>query len=175
MVAMPTAETVHAVMTREPVIACVSLGSNLGDAARTVAQAVRDLGGVRLTSLLSSSLLYRTAPWQAEGPDYVNAVALVRTQLCAPDLLLELQALEMRAGRQRPYPNAPRTLDLDLLLYGSGRIESPRLSVPHPRMWARAFVVLPLADVAPQWVSAAAMAAVSDQTIDIMEPVVLPA
>ena len=118
---------------------------------------------------LQRSRLYRSAPHQASGPDFVNAVARIQTTLTAPDLLQALQTLELAAGRERPYPNAPRTLDLDLLLYGQARIDSPRLTVPHPRMWDRAFVLRPLADVAPEWVSAERLRAVQDQIIDVME------
>lgn len=150
---------------REPVRAFVALGANLGDAAGTVRAAIQSLGQLPRTRLCSSSSLYRTAPWQASGPDYINAVAELETGLSAPDLLVALQALEARAGRERPYPNAPRTLDLDVLLYGSARISSAWLTVPHPRMWERAFVVVPLADVAPDVVSAAALAAIAGQGI----------
>ena len=151
---------------REPVRAFVALGANLGDAAGTVRAAIQSLGQLPGTRLCSSSSLYRTAPWQASGPDYINAVAELETGLSAPDLLVALQAVEARAGRERPYPNAPRTLDLDVLLYGSARIGSAWLTVPHPRMWERAFVVVPLADVAPDVVSAAALAAIAGQGIE---------
>ena len=151
---------------REPVRAFVALGANLGDAAGTVRAAIQSLGQLPGTRLCSSSSLYRTAPWQASGPDYINAVAELETGLSAPDLLVALQAVEARAGRERPYPNAPRTLDLDVLLYGSARISSAWLTVPHPRMWERAFVVVPLADVAPDVVSAAALAAIAGQGIE---------
>ena len=92
-------------------------------------------------------------------------MARLSTTLDAPALLDALQAIEHRAGRERPYRNAPRTLDLDLLLYGDGRIESPRLTVPHPRMHERAFVLVPLAEIAPDRVPAAWLRAVSDQRI----------
>jgi 2-amino-4-hydroxy-6-hydroxymethyldihydropteridine diphosphokinase len=165
-VVMPTTEQLLAPTSREPVVACVALGANLGDAARTVAEALRQLGQLSHTELLSASGLYRTAPWQAHGPDFINAVALVSTRLTAPALLDALLHQEAQAGRERPYPNAPRTLDLDLLLYGSGRITSPRLTVPHPRMWERAFVVVPLAEVAPEIVPPQALLAVSGQGIE---------
>jgi len=96
-------------------------------------------------------------------------VARIETHLSAPALLDALQALENAAGRQRPYANAPRTLDLDILLYGDARIDSPRLTVPHPRMQGRAFVLHPLADVAPERVSAADLLAVQNQPITPME------
>jgi len=156
-------------MRRTPVVACVALGGNLGDARATVLQAFESLARLHGVSDLQRSRLYRSAPQQASGPDFVNAVARIQTTLTAPDLLQALQALELAAGRERPYPNAPRTLDLDLLLYGQARIDSPQLTVPHPRMWQRAFVLRPLADVAPEWVSAAQLQAVQDQSIAAME------
>ena len=122
------------------------------------------------TQLTASSRLYRTAPHEASGPDFVNAVARISTGLSAPALLDALQAIETAAGRERPYPNAPRTLDLDLLLYGDARIDSPRLTVPHPRLRARAFVLQPLADVARERVSKAELQAVQDQPITPLEP-----
>ncbi|MBS3995953.1 MAG: 2-amino-4-hydroxy-6-hydroxymethyldihydropteridine diphosphokinase, partial [Hydrogenophaga sp.] len=122
--------------------------------------------------LVKASRPYRTAPVDSCGPDYLNAVAEVSTTLTAPALLVTLQAIENANGRERPYRNAPRTLDLDLLLYGDARIDSPDLTLPHPRMWARAFVLVPLADIAPGLVSCPALRAVADQVI---EPVSDPA
>jgi 2-amino-4-hydroxy-6-hydroxymethyldihydropteridine diphosphokinase len=145
--------------------ACVGLGANLGDAPARIREALGWLAGLADTQLMQASGLYRTAPWEADGPDYINAVALLSTRLCAPDLLLALQALEQRAGRERPYPNAPRTLDLDLLLYGSATVQSTHLTVPHPRLWERAFVLVPLAEVAPTLVPAEALRAVADQPV----------
>ena len=127
---------------REAVTAYVALGANLGDAVTTV---------------------YRTDPIDSSGPDYINAVGEISTILAAPDLLLQLQRLEQGAGRQRAYRNAPRTLDLDILLFGEGRIESPGLVVPHSRMNGRAFVLVPLAEVAPRLVGQGALHAVSGQ------------
>lgn len=150
---------------REPVRAFVALGANLGDAAASLRQALDALGRLPGTRLARQSRLYRSAPHQASGPDFINAVAELETRLAAPELLAALQRLELAAGRERPYPNAPRTLDLDLLLYGEARIASPRLSVPHPRMQERAFVLLPLAEIAPERVPAAALDAVRDQPI----------
>lgn len=151
---------------REPVCAFVALGANLGDARAMVRDAAQSLAGIRATTLVRVSPLYRTAPWQASGPDFINAVAEVRTALSAPDLLTELQALEAAAGRQRPYPNAPRTLDLDLLFYGDATMASPRLTLPHPRWRERAFVLVPLVAIAPGRVPAAALQAVADQAIE---------
>lgn len=151
--------------TRDPVTAFVALGANLGDAQATVRRAIDAVAGLPETRLAACSRLYRTAPHEASGPDFVNAVVRIETRLSAPDLLDALQALENAAGRERPYPNAPRTLDLDVLLYGEGRIDSPRLTVPHPRMRGRAFVLYPLADVGPERVSPQDWLTVQDQPI----------
>lgn len=153
-------------VAREPVTAYVALGANLGDAAQTVRDALPALNALPSTQLVKASSLYRTAPIDSSGPDYLNAVAEIRTSLTAPGLLAALQAIEKAAGRERPYRNAPRTLDLDLLLYGSARIDSPSLTVPHPRMDERAFVLVPLAEVAPQRVSPEALRAVAGQGIE---------
>lgn len=150
-------------MTVVPVSAFVALGANLGDAAATVRQAITDLGTLPQTRLVRASRLYRSAPWEASGPDFFNAVAEVATLLDAHALLAALHGLEQAAGRERPYLNAPRTLDLDLLLYGDDHIATPSLTVPHPRMDQRAFVLRPLAEIAPDKVSATALAAVAAQ------------
>ena len=153
-------------MPREPVTAYVGIGANLGDAQRAVRQAIEDLALVPGVQLLSASSLYRTAPIDSSGPDYINAVVALQTTLIAPDLLLRLQGLENGAGRERPYRNAPRTLDLDLLLYGDACIASADLTVPHPRMWERAFVVLPLSELEPRLMSQQAAAEVADQRVE---------
>jgi 2-amino-4-hydroxy-6-hydroxymethyldihydropteridine diphosphokinase len=114
---------------------------------------------------VSASSLYETAPHEAQGPLYVNAVVHLETRLNAIELLLALQALEQAAGRVRTVQNAPRTLDLDLLFYGDARINSDWLCVPHPRWQERAFVLRPLQDVAPHRVSADMLTSVSDQQI----------
>ena len=150
---------------RPAVTAYVALGANLGDASQTLRNALQTLDRVPGIRLVQASRLYRTAPIDASGPDYINAVAEVATTLTAPTLLGALQAMENAAGRERPYRNAARTLDLDLLLYGSAHIHSPGLTVPHPRMWERAFVLVPLAELAPQRVSRAALLAVAGQDI----------
>lgn len=155
-------------MRRDPVTAWVALGANLGDARATVLQAFEDLAQLPQTRLIARSRLYRTAPHEASGPDFINAVAGLETGLNAPALLQALQSLENAAGRLRPYPNAPRTLDLDLLLYGEARIDSPRLTVPHPRMRERAFVLQPLAELAPGRVSSADLLAVQGQPIEAL-------
>lgn len=151
---------------RPEVTAYVALGANLGDAAQTLRDALQSLAHTPRIRLVQASSLYRTAPIESSGPDYLNAVAEVATVLTAPDLLVALQAIENAAGRERPYRNAPRTLDLDLLLYGSARIESTQLTVPHPRMWERAFVLVPLSEVAPALVDAQALLAVAGQGVE---------
>jgi 2-amino-4-hydroxy-6-hydroxymethyldihydropteridine diphosphokinase len=150
---------------RDPVVAYVGLGANLGEPAQTVFQALQALQAVPGVLFLRHSPLYGSSPVDATGPDYVNAVAELRTPLTAPAVLAVLQALELDAGRQRPYRNAPRTLDLDLLLFGTSTIQSPHLTVPHPRMAERAFVLRPLHDLAPERVSLAALAAVANQPL----------
>lgn len=156
-----------ATLPRPEVVAYVALGANLGDAQQAVRDAFTALDQLPNTRLVKTSSLYRTAPVDSSGPDYINAVAEMATQLSAPGLLNALQRIELAAGRERPYINAPRTLDLDLLLYGSASMDSPMLTVPHPRMWQRAFVLVPLAEVAPELVSAEALSAVAGQGVSI--------
>ncbi len=146
--------------------AYVAIGANLGDARAAVAQAFLDLDALAQTRVAARSSLYRSAPFEASGPDFINAVAALDTALDAPTLLDALQQLEQRAGRQRPYRNAPRTLDLDLLLHGDTILATPTLTLPHPRMDERAFVLRPLAEIAPGRVAPAALAAVSAQQIE---------
>lgn len=131
------------------VTAWIGLGANLGDATATLRSACTEIAQIPQVSLDGVSRLWRSAPVGATGPDYLNAVARVRTTLAAPTLLAQLLAIEQRHGRQRPSPNAPRTLDLDLLLYGDDVIEVEGLTVPHPRMHLRAFVLAPMAEVDP--------------------------
>lgn len=144
----------------------VALGANLGDAAQTLRLALQALAQTPGLRLQKASSLYRTAPIDSSGPDYLNAVAELATRLTAPELLAALQAIETTFGRERPHPNAPRTLDLDLLLLGSLRTDTPALTVPHPRMWQRAFVLVPLAEIAPTLVGAEALRAVAGQGIE---------
>jgi len=141
------------------------LGANLGDAGQALREALAALNQAPGICLVQASSLYRSAPIDSSGPDYINAVAEIATTRTAPDLLNALQAIETAAGRKRPYRNAPRTLDLDLLLYGTARIHSPTLSVPHPRMWERAFVLVPLAEIAPGLVPSEALRAVAGQGV----------
>ena len=145
--------------------AYIALGANLGDAQRTIQQAIADMAKLPDTVLVQASSLYSTAPIGSSGPDYINAVVQILTSLGPYYLLKQLQNLEQTAGRKRPYTNAPRTLDLDLLLYGSGHITSPTLTVPHPRMAQRAFVLQPLAQIAPDLVSAEDLRRVSAQSV----------
>ena len=152
----------------------VGLGANLGDAAAQVRGALVQLAALPATRVVAASSLYRSEPVGAQGPDYVNAVAELRTTLEPAALLAQLQALELRFGRERTYRNAPRTLDLDLLVFGDHCIATPTLTLPHPRMHERAFVLAPLAELAPTWcladgrTVAAALAAVSNQRLERM-------
>lgn len=155
---------------RDPVTAYVGLGGNLGDAAKTIEQAITRLDGIPGTRVAARSSLYRSAPVETAGPDFVNAVVELQTELGAHDLLTELQRIEHQAGRERPYRNAPRTLDLDLLLYGDTGIDTAALTVPHPRMHQRAFVLVPLAEIAPSRVTPAQLVAITSQVIARMTP-----
>ncbi|WP_394755586.1 2-amino-4-hydroxy-6-hydroxymethyldihydropteridine diphosphokinase [Rhodoferax sp.] len=155
-------------LARAPVTAYIALGANLGDPQATILKVLTDLALIDGISLIKRSGLYLTAPLDANGPDYVNAVVEIQTILTAPALLAQLQALEQIAGRQRPFRNAPRTLDLDLLTYGDARIQSEALTIPHPRMGERAFVLVPLAEIAPFMVSADQLRRVSDQLVKLV-------
>lgn len=150
---------------RAPVTAYIALGANLGEARAAILQAMQDIATLPATTLVRRSSLYRTAPVASTGPDYINAVVEVATGLSPPELLLQLQQLEQRAGRVRPHLNAPRTLDLDILLYGNLGVNSETLVIPHPRMSERAFVLVPLAEIAPQTVRAEQLQAVAGQGI----------
>lgn len=130
-------------------IAYVGIGANLGDAQANVLDALRRLALLDGTMVLETSGLYRTGPVDSSGPDYINAVACIDTSFDPHQLLHALQDIEQAHGRERPYRNAPRTLDLDLLLYGDQRIATDLLTVPHPRMHERGFVLAPLAEIAP--------------------------
>ncbi len=128
----------------------VALGSNLGDPLATVRAALAALAELPRTRLAGASSLYRSAPVGLKSqPDFINAVAALDTRLEAEALLDELFAVEARFGRRRSFPNAPRTLDLDLLLHGDETRATARLNLPHPRMHERAFVLLPLLELAP--------------------------
>lgn len=146
--------------------AYVALGANLGDAVRQVQEAMGWLAALPGTQPVARSSLYRSAPVDASGPDFINAVVALETRLAPLELLHALQALEQRAGRERPYPNAPRTLDLDLLMHGQTECDSAELALPHPRLRQRAFVLQPLREIAPQLVDARWLDAVRDQPIE---------
>ncbi|KDB09077.1 2-amino-4-hydroxy-6-hydroxymethyldihydropteridine pyrophosphokinase [Burkholderia sp. lig30] len=130
-------------------VAYLGLGANLGDARQTLKDAVVCLAQQRAISVLGKSSLYRTAPVDADGDDYYNCVVKVDTTLAARELLALCQQIEHHFGRERPYRNAPRTLDLDILLFGSDSIEEPDLIVPHPRLTDRAFALVPLVEIDP--------------------------
>jgi len=136
-------------MAGEHVRAYVGLGANLGDALGTLREAVARLRALPSTQVEGVSSLYRTAPIDSSGPDYLNAVAALDTALSPEALLAALQAIELDHGRERPYRNAPRTLDLDLLLHGAAVRTTPALTLPHPRLHERAFVLRPLLELAP--------------------------
>jgi len=132
-------------------IAYVGIGSNLDEPRRQVLEALTELDRLPHTRVVKKSSLYRTAPMgHADQPDFINAVAQLETGLPAERLLAELQDIESRHGRQRSFRNAPRTLDLDILLYGALALDLPNLKVPHPRMHERAFVLKPLLEISPQ-------------------------
>lgn len=133
--------------------ACIGLGGNVGDVAATLRDALAALDALPGTRLLRASRFYRTPAWGVEAqPDFINAAAVVETTLAPRALLDALLAIERGHGRERAADGSrwgPRTLDLDLLLYGDAVIDEPRLAVPHPQMHLRAFVLVPLAEVAP--------------------------
>ncbi len=129
--------------------AYIGLGANLGDSAATLRRVLAQLQATDGIDAVTASPFYRSAPVDAAGPDFVNAVAALDTRLPPLALLDALQALENQHGRLRPYKNAPRTLDLDLLTYSDVLLDHERLTLPHPRMHQRAFVLLPLHDLAP--------------------------
>jgi 2-amino-4-hydroxy-6-hydroxymethyldihydropteridine diphosphokinase len=129
--------------------AYIGLGANLGDARATLDAACEALARLPGTTLAARSSWYRSAPIDARGPAFINGVVALDTPLAPLELLDALQAIEQRHGRERPYRNAPRTLDLDLLLYDDLELQGERLTLPHPRLHERAFVLQPLAELAP--------------------------
>jgi 2-amino-4-hydroxy-6-hydroxymethyldihydropteridine diphosphokinase len=132
-------------------VAYVALGSNLQQPQVQVTQALHELESLPQTRVVRRSSLYRTAPVGYDNqPDFINAVAEVETTLEPLALLRALLAMEDTHGRERPFPNAPRVLDLDLLLYDDIDMQTPELTLPHPRMQDRGFVMLPLAEIAPE-------------------------
>ena len=153
-------------------LAYIGLGANLGDARAALEVAFAALVALPGVEGVRRSSLWRSAPIDSSGPDYLNAVAELRTGLEPLDLLHRLQAIEQAHGRERPYRNAPRTLDLDLLLYDDRVIASAELILPHPRAHERAFVLAPLAELAPgrelpgRGTVAALLPGVADQRIE---------
>ena len=153
-------------------LAYIGIGANLGDARGALYAAFAALAALPGTERLRRSSVYRSAPIDSSGPDYLNAVAELRTVLEPQALLHRLQAIELAHGRERPYRNAPRTLDLDLLLYGQMRVDGTELTLPHPRAHQRAFVLQPLAELAPDLIIPGRgrvsdlLAAVADQSIE---------
>ena len=143
----------------------MAFGANLGEAQATVLQAIQDVGALASTQLVKASSLYASAPHEATGPEFVNAVVMYDTELPPLALLDALQNLEKTAGRERPYLNAPRTLDLDIIFYGDIALDSPRLTLPHPRWQKRAFVLVPLAEISPDKVSPALLSSVANQSV----------
>jgi 2-amino-4-hydroxy-6-hydroxymethyldihydropteridine diphosphokinase len=143
----------------------LGLGANLGDTVATLQWALGQIARLPMTQLQRQSSFYRTAPVAAQGPDFVNAVAAISTDLTPLGLLEALQNIEHLAGRERPFRNAPRTLDIDILLFEEHRANSLELTLPHPRMLQRAFVLVPLHEIAPHLVTPAQIAAVADQHV----------
>ena len=129
--------------------AFIGVGANLGDASATVRRAIDACRQLPASTFHAASSLYRSAPIDGGGPHYINAVVAIDTSLSPTDLLAQLQRVEAAHGRERSVRNAPRTLDLDLLLYGDLTMHCEALTLPHPRMHLRAFVLLPLAELAP--------------------------
>lgn len=136
-------------MSAAAVRAWVGLGANLGDPRATLQAAFEALSALPRTRLTARSSLWRSAPVDADGPDFLNAVAVLTTGLAPTALLAALQAVETAHGRRRPYRHAPRSLDLDLLLHGDTVLHTPGLTLPHPRLHLRAFVLEPLAEIEP--------------------------
>lgn len=156
------------------VLAYVGLGANLGDAPATLTRAVEALRVMPGVVSLRLSPLYRSAPVDAAGPDFYNAVAELVVSWAPLELLRALQSIEHAHGRERPYRNAPRTLDLDLLLHGTTVQATAELTLPHPRLHQRAFVLRPLLDLAPDMMApglgplAAYRSAVEDQVLSMV-------
>jgi len=160
-----------------PVIAYIALGANLGitlkENAQTVRDAIQAIHALPQVQVTQQSSLYKTAameslPGAPKSPDYINAVIEVSCHQPVYLLLEQLQKIEQKTGRIRPYLNAPRTLDLDILLYSDAHIQTETLTVPHPRMWQRAFVLVPLAEIAPGLVSLEQLEEVRGQSIERM-------
>ncbi|WP_042303321.1 2-amino-4-hydroxy-6-hydroxymethyldihydropteridine diphosphokinase [Paraburkholderia kururiensis] len=157
-------------------VAWLGLGANLGDARQTLKDAVVCLAQQHTITVLAKSSLYRTAPIDAGGDDYYNCVVKLDTTLPVRHLLALCHRVESHFGRERPFRNAPRTLDLDILLYGDHVIEEPDLIVPHPRLIERAFALVPLIELEPDLIipqhgrADAFMTAVAGQRIEKVKP-----
>jgi 2-amino-4-hydroxy-6-hydroxymethyldihydropteridine diphosphokinase len=159
------------------VTATIGLGANLDDPAAQVEYALAELGRLPATRVVARSHLYASAPvGYVDQPDFINAVAQVETALAPRALLAALLDIEHRHGRERSFRNAPRTLDLDLLLYGAARFHEEGLTLPHPRMHERAFVLRPLLEIAPDTLipgrgrAADWLAACADQAVSPLPP-----
>jgi 2-amino-4-hydroxy-6-hydroxymethyldihydropteridine diphosphokinase len=132
------------------VTAFIALGSNIDGPEQQIGRGLSEIGALPQTRLARVSSLYRSAPvGYRNQPDFINAVAAVETTLAPRALLDHLLAIERAHGRVREFPNAPRTLDLDIILYGARALQEPGLAIPHPRMHERAFVIVPLVEIAP--------------------------
>ena len=157
-----------------PVTAAIALGANLGDCGAALRTVTQEIAALPQTKVTAQASFYRTAPIESSGPDYLNTVLLVATTLAPRELLHHLQRLELKHGRVRPAGviNAPRTMDLDVLTYGDLQSKDPELTLPHPRMHLRAFVLVPLVEIAPDFVipgkgrAADFLPAVADQRIE---------
>ncbi len=171
---IPATPVIPAQAGIHPVVAYIALGANLGNAAQTVRDAIQSINDIPQVQVTKQSSLYKTAALESltgapKSPDYINAVIEISCHQPAYLLLEQLQKIEQKAGRNRPYLNAPRTLDLDILLYrdenGDAQIQTETLTIPHPRMWQRAFVLVPLAEIAPGLVSVERLERVKGQGI----------
>ncbi|WP_024930680.1 2-amino-4-hydroxy-6-hydroxymethyldihydropteridine diphosphokinase [Methylophilus sp. OH31] len=133
-------------------IALIALGSNLQQPETQVSKAIAVLASTPGLTLMQASSLYATAPVGYDNqPDFINAVVQVATEMPAPQLMQLLLDIEQTFGRERPFPNAPRILDLDLLDYEGIQLDTELLKLPHPRMHERGFVILPLAEIVPDF------------------------
>ncbi|HEV3423224.1 MAG TPA: 2-amino-4-hydroxy-6-hydroxymethyldihydropteridine diphosphokinase [Paraburkholderia sp.] len=156
-------------------VAYLGLGANLGDARQTLKDAVVCLAQQHTITVLAKSSVYRTAPIDAGGDDYFNCVVKLETTLPVRHLLALCHKIELHFGRERPFRNAPRTLDLDILLYGDEIIDEPDLTVPHPRLTERAFALVPMVEIDPVLTipqhgrADALLAAITDQRIEKMK------
>ena len=130
------------------ILAYIAVGSNLANPLNQVTTAFNEIGNMPKSKLIKKSSCYSSSPLgYKDQPDFVNAVVSIETELSPHELLLELQMIESSHKRERSFPNAPTTLDLDILLYGDLRIDEPKLTIPHPRMHERAFVIFPLQEI----------------------------